>query len=275
MRNSHFLRYVIIMSALLVALAPVRADELQSLPPATNDTQIKQEAPARTGPSDKISAPSAMAPVSQIMRIASDVPAYIERGVVMVPLRPLAQFLGFRIRNLLGVVVVESSDANSAFGGTRLMLRNGSAKAQIEKNGVARVLALPLAMQTRLGNAFVPARVISAVFGATAQAVPEENGIILSNSAGRKGLFSSIAHNGYRGDDAARVVIENNVGRALSLHLSGPQDVRIELGSRARITRNLRPGVYNFRAAANGMKTRNGVRHFVAKQRATWNWGRK
>lgn len=273
MKMSRFVRPAAVLAA-LVSLTPVRADELQSLPlatPAPDSASATLNRPAPLAPD--VNVPGA-APAPTITRIASTVSTYIERGVVMVPLRPLAQFLRLRVRNVLGVTIVEKVAADGATPAIRLMFRSGSTKAQIERNGVTCGINLPIPTQTRLGNTFVPARATSAVFGATAQSVPKEKAILL-NFERRSGLFSSIASNGYRGADAARVVIENKVGKALSLHLSGPQNVCIELGSRERITRNLRPGVYTFQAASSGMKTRFGVRRFEARQRAVWNWGRK
>lgn len=252
--------------ALLLPVAATHADEFQELPTAT---PVSPAESTRTAP--RPAAPAIGKPAVTVTRIDSGVPSYVERGVVMVPLRPLAQFLGLEIRNLLGVIALERPAQDKAVPATRLMLRNGSVRAQI---GTSRVLALPLAVQTRLGNTFVPARAVAAAFGAISQAVPEEKGILIM-AQGRAGLFGSNAQAGYRGEDAARVVVENNVGRALSLHLSGAQNVAIELGPRERITRALRPGVYQFRAASIGMKTSRGVRRFSARQRAIWNWGRK
>ena len=205
-------------------------------------------------------------------RIASDVPTYIENGVVMAPIKSLSRFLDVGVRNVFGIITVER--ASRAGGGKlSLYLRDGATKAQIEDGASTRTLTLPSAVQTRLGNTFVPARAFVSIFGATSQSVPEEKGILVRYE-GRSGRIGNVVKSGYRGSDAARVTIANNVGRALSLYLRGPQNIRVELGPRERITQSLRPGEYTFQAASNGMKLRNGKRRFHHAQRANWSWGR-
>ncbi len=245
---------LIISGAAVLAFAPMLAAQeepsLRDLPAATSPPPV----------------------VPPIRTVSADQPYYVDKGVTMAPLRSVAEFMGAKIQVSAGNLIVSKTGADGQIRSATF--RIGSKNAGVRRGGKAQNVVLPLAAEKRLGVTFVPLRVLVEALGGTLQPVLEAQGGVLLQSDGLKGVLRTTAQAGYRGTDAARITFKNRVGRALSIRLSGPQNISIEMGRGQTITRSVRPGVYYYKAASNGMKTRQGARRLNAGQKATWSWGR-
>jgi len=262
-----------------VAHAQSSDADVDHLPPAPGSV----EAPAggiRTGGSQTggtrvggASTPAANT-VTSAVSIPSPVPYYIDRGVTMAPMKPLCDFLGIEVRMLDGVLSLTQTRGNDASKARLMTLRIGGHSAQITENGATRTVALSLPAETRLGNTFLPVRFIKDAFSVMIGFRARDNALVIRDSR-RTGVLSSPVFTEYRGSNASIITITNRVGRALSLRLSGPQTIVLELGKNQSLTRRVRPGVYYYKGGSAGMKPRAGGRRLYGGRRATWSWGRR
>jgi len=249
----HPISYLLLSAALLPFVSVARAQPDSGL----------QELPAATTPP----------PIVPLVRtIDTDVPYYVDQGVTMAPLRPIVEFMGAKVQYSDGILniskVLENGETEA------LIFRVGGKSAQLRRGATLRTVALPLQVDKRLGVTFVPLRFVVEALGGHVRPVLEANGGVYIQSGDLKGVLRPTAQAGYRGADAARITFSNRVGRALSIRLSGPQSLAIELGRGQTLTRAVKPGVYYYKAASTGMRTRQGARRLSAGQKATWSWGR-
>lgn len=207
---------------------------------------------------------TAAAPHLAPRQLFSAVPLYIDRGVTMVPLRPLCAFAGARLSLQNGLVEIRQA--------SRLVqVRISSRQAQIV-NVSRRKMSLSLPLEARLQSLFAPLRFAVEVLNLRARVLADGD-VALQTTDGREAVLHAPQPR-YQGRDAARVTIHNGIGRALSLHLTGPQRVAIELGQGATLHCSLKPGVYYFRAGATGMHVVTGARRLLSGRSAAWSWGR-
>lgn len=220
-------------------------------------------------------APVVAAPPLTAVTIKSAIPPYVDQGVTMVPMRPLCSFLGAGITYHDSILTIFRSAApgNPGSNSLSVTLRAGGETAQIRNGSELRTVRLPLPAEERLGTTFLPARFFAEAFGA--EIFLEKGGGVQIKSGERTGVLQPLTQPVYNGNDAARVTIVNHVGRALSIRLTGPQNLALELGRKQSVTRTLKPGVYYYRAASIGMKTVKGTRRLLAGRKATWSWGRR
>jgi len=214
------------------------------------------------------------APPIPVVAINSPAPYYIDRGTTMVPVRPLCDFLGIKITSSDGVLTFmqESEEETSRF--KVVSLRTGGRSAQITQSGKISKLALALPAETRLGNTFLPLSFMRDAFGLSLGFRARDNALVVTRN-GRRGVLTGPRFVEYKGSNAATLTVTNHVGRALSLRLSGPQTVALELGKGQSATRKVKPGVYYYKADSAGMQPRSGARRLSGKQKATWSWGRR
>jgi hypothetical protein len=253
MKKSLFQCCTVAVCLLSAVTVPVWAQEGPSL----------QEMPAATAP------PPVVPPLRTIV---SDAPYYIDAGVTMAPLRPVAEFMGAKVQFSDGILTVSKT---TDFGPSHSVIcRVGGRSAQIREGADLRTVALPLPVENRLGVVFVPLRFLVESLAGKVQPVLGADAGVLILSDDLKGVLRTTAQEGYRGADAARITFSNRVGRAISIRLSGPQSLAVELGRGQTITRSVRPGVYYYKAASTGMRPRQGARRLSSGQNATWSWGR-
>lgn len=241
--------------------APRAAGELETLPPAPT---------IGAAPTPTIAAPVVAPPVVTVAaprQLFSAVPLYVDRGVTMVPLRPLCDFAGAKLSLQNGLVSIRTPSTPS----TLVQVRIGSREAQVV--GVSkRKMPLSLPLEARLQSLFAPLRFAVEALNLQARLLAGGD-VALQTADGREAVLHAPQPR-YSGRDAARVTIHNGIGRALSLHLTGPQRVAIELGKGATLRCSLKPGVYYFRAGATGMRVVTGARRLLSGRSAAWSWGR-
>lgn len=251
--------------------AAVQAQEnvTESLPPAPATASATHELPPPPTATAQLPAP----PIP-VVAISSPAPYYIDRGTTMVPVRPLCEFLGIKLRSSDGVLTFMQESEEDASRFKVVSLRTGGKSAQITQNGKIRNMALPLPAETRLGTTFLPLRFMRDAFEVSIGFRARDNALVLTKN-GRRGVLTPPQFVEYKGSNAAMVTITNHVGRALSLRLGGPQSIVLELGKGQSVTRKVKPGVYYYKADSAGMQPRSGARRLSGKQRATWSWGRR
>lgn len=237
------------------------ADEMQSLPPApsTSATAVTPSAPTAS---------------STIEKIITDVPPYTDKAVAMAPMRPLCAFLGAHVEYSDGIITLTKNFGQTPPGTRIITIRTGGGVAQVQDATGRHTMRLALPAEERLNVVFVPLRFIVQILGGSVERIPEGE-VTVIRVEDRAGVLTPVAQEGYRGADAARLTIMNQVGRALSLRLVGPQHLSVELGRNSTITRSVRPGVYAYRAASTGMKPMSGVRRLLAGRKAIWAWGHR
>lgn len=239
-------------------------DDVTHLPPAPADEEKKPDE-EETGDA----APAARSAIT----IPSPTPYYIDSGVTMAPMRPLCDFLGIGVNVLDGILTLTQPIEET--GKTKMItLRLGGKNAQISLGGAPQTVALGLPAETRLGNTFLPVRFIKESFGVVIGFRARDNALVVRDGE-RTGVLTSPVTPEYRGGNAATLTITNRVGRALSLRLSGPQSLILELGKNQSVTRRVKPGVYYYKAGSAGMKPRSGARRLPGGRRSNWSWGRK
>lgn len=240
-----------------------------TLPPAPPTENATHELP----PPPTVTAELPAAPLP-VVAINSPAPYYIDRGTTMVPVRPLCDFLGIKLKSSDGVLTFmqESDEAASLF--KVVTVRVGGKSAQIAQNGKIRNLALALPAELRLGTTFLPLRFMRDAFEVSIGFRARDNALVLTKN-GRRGVLTPPRFVEYTGSNAAILTITNHVGRALSLRLGGPQSVVLELAKGQSVTRKVKPGVYYYKADSAGMQQRSGARRLRGGQRATWSWGRR
>jgi len=230
--------------------------------------------PPASGETSSGGVSSSQAAASAVVTIASPVPYYIDRGVTMAPMRPLCDFLGIEVRMLDGVLSLTQQRGADASTIRLMTLRIGGHSAQLTENGATRTVALSLPAETRLGNTFLPVRFMKDAFSVMIGFRARDNALVIRDSR-RTGVLSAPVTAEYRGSNAATITITNRVGRALSLRLSGPQSIVLELGKNQSLTRRVRPGLYYYKGGSAGMKPRAGARRLPGGRRSTWSWGRR
>lgn len=248
---------LVLAAAALCWVLPAPGDEAPSVPPETTLPTLP-------------SPPPTLPPAPLLRTINTDVPPYDHYGIQMAPLRPVASFLGIAVDYADGILTLVRHDSVKKVDIT-ITLRTGGSLAQVDSAGTRHTLKLPVPAEERMGTVFIPLRIIVEAFGGTVGFMPE-GGLNIINIEDRSGVLTPIAQEGYRGKDAIRVTINNRLPRALSLRLTGPGSIAVELGPYRQITRSMKPGVYYYRAACFGMKTRTGVRRLLAGRKATWVW---
>lgn len=198
---------------------------------------------------------------------------YVDRGVAMVPARQVCDFLGAKIvfaDNLLTIVKSFGEPNQSRMVSVRI----GGKSAQISDGSSSRNVALPRLAELRLGTIFLPAKFLVEILGGelevNKQFVPQA---IRENQ--RRAIFTSSNAAPYRGQDAARITVINRIGRALSLRLTGPQSLRLEIGHNEKVSLQAKPGVYYYKAGSSGLQPAQGARRFFAGRQTTWVWGKQ
>lgn len=249
------------------ANVPGAVNELENLPPAPPiegtpaPPIVSSAAPSTTAPAS----PQATPPQIATRQLFSAVPLYVDRGVTMVPLRPLCEFSNARLRLQNNSVSIQTAN-------TRANVLIGKREAQVETGTAKRKMPLSLPLEARLQSLFAPLRFAVEVLNLRARLLANGD-VALQGADGRQAVLHAPQPR-YQGGDAARVTIHNGIGRALSLHLTGPQRVALELGQGATLRCSLKPGVYYFRAGATGMRVVTGARRLPSGRSATWSWGR-
>lgn len=247
------------------AATPASEEQLPPLPDAPG-----KPIPA-TPPTSSPAVPGVEA--AMLLPIKLDVPPYTDKGISMVPMRPLFSFLGASVSYKEGTITIVKRFENPP--DTRvIVLRVGGSMGRIQESSGERLIHLAAPAEERLGTVFVPLRFVAEALDAKVEH-EAERGTTTLRTPNRAGFIAPTAQEGYHGPDATRVTILNRVGKALSLRLTGPRNMAIELGTGQSLTRSMRPGVYYYRAASTGMRPRIGVRRLLAGRKATWAWGRK
>ena len=241
---------------------------------AQPDEDVTHLPPAPSDGGASGGSPSPSAAVSNLVTIPSPVPYYIDRGVTMAPMRPLCDFMGVEVQMLDGVLSMTQQRGADASSNRTLTLRIGGHRAQLSERGTTRAVALSLPAETRLGNTFLPVRFIKDCFSVMIGFRARDNALVIRDQR-HTGVLAPPVTVEYRGSNASVITITNRVGRALSLRLTGPQYIVLELGRNQSLTRRVRPGVYYYKGGSAGMKARSGSRRLVAGRRATWSWGRR
>jgi hypothetical protein len=239
-------------------LSVVHAQPLP-LPPASESSTAESSA-------------TSSATANPLVLIPSPVPSYIDRGVTMVPLRPIADFLGISISVHSGIITLSQYIAGSEKP-TMATLRLNARAAQIANDGKLSTMTLRLPAEARLGNTFVPLRFMADVFHAEASFRVPDNAIVL-RTASKIGVLTPNMPPEYKGNNAATLTLVNRIGKPLSLRLNGPQKIALELGRGQKITRRVAPGVYYYKAVCAGMGPRSGARRLSSGGRVNWIWGR-
>ncbi len=225
--------------------------------------------------------------------IAGKTPYYIDKGVTMIPIRPICDFLGLDINYRSGLISISgtlpapivslvdqsekaddnqlnSDEINSESNSPIFVnFRDGSRVAQIIAGTHNRTSTLDLAPETRLGVTFVPLRFVSDAFNAKV-AYNAGTGLITVQSGDRLGYLRQPDQ---CGDDAKKTVqltVANRVGRAFTLQLKGPCNFRIELGRLQKVVVKLPAGLYEYTAVSKGAYPRHGKRWL--RKGATVNW---
>jgi hypothetical protein len=207
-----------------------------------------------------------------VFPIHSPVPSYIDRGVTMVPLRPVADFLRVTISVHNGLIALRQHNVGSDQPTTAMLRLNGRA-VQIARNGKLSAITLRLPAESRLGNTFVPLRFMADVFQAKASFRVPDNAIVL-RTAEKIGVLTPNQPPEFQGHSAAILTLVNHIGKPMSLRLNGPQKIALELGRGQKITRRVAPGVYYYKAVCAGMRPRSGARRLGAGRHVNWTWGR-
>jgi hypothetical protein len=208
-----------------------------------------------------------------VVAIPSPVPSYMDRGTTMVPLRPITEFLGIELSTPDGKIVLTRVDI--ANGTTRIITINaGGHNGMIQEGERSRNIGLIKPAETRLGNIFVPLRFITEALDVPTSFRVPDNAVVF-RSSDKFGILTPTLPPEYKGRSAAIVTLTNHIGRAMSLRLSGPQNVSLELGQGQRLTRRFVPGVYSYQAAVANLSPRSGTRLLHAGRRISWTWGRQ
>lgn len=255
--------------------SPVIADEAKEGAPTTPpaDAPPTSTPPADTSPKGTLPPDMPPPPATRIIpeRVLCDGLPHVDRGVAMAPVRPVCDFLKADLVFHDGLLTLTKN-----FGGPNLArtvsMRLGGKSAQIWDGGASRSVNLPRPAESRLGTLFLPAKFLVEILGG--QLEVDKEGIPMRLLEGeRVGVFTSNYAPFYDGADAARVTFINRVGRTLSLRLSGPQKMRIEIGVGAKIFVPIKPGLYYYQAGSSGMQTIKGARRLLAGHKTSWAWG--
>lgn len=243
----------------------------------SHDGYLRLRADESTPVVEQLPAPlSASAPQKQkderpVVAIKSQVPSYLDRGVTMVPLRPVADYLNIAVSLHDGVLTLTQRKPS----GIPLVatVRLNGRTAQLVSDTGTRTYRMPLPPEARIGNTFVPLRFLMDALNVSAGFRVPDNAIVLQTPES-VGILTPSNPPEYQHKSAATVTITNNIGRALSLRLNGPQKISLELGRGQGFTRKVAPGVYYYRAVCAGMRPRTGARRLHAGGKVAWAWGK-
>lgn len=210
--------------------------------------------------------------VSTPQRLICDGLPYVESGVAIAPARQVCEFLRAKLSVHDGLLTIVKTFDEPAVTRT-ISMRIGGKSAQVWDGDTSRTVSLPKTTESRLGTVFVPAKFLIEILGG--ELVTDKTFKPLSIKENqRTGIFISNNDAPYTRGDAARVTISNRVGRALSLRLSGPQKLRIEIGNNEKISLRVKPGLYYYQAGCSGMQTIKSARRLLAGRQTTWAWGK-
>jgi hypothetical protein len=217
--------------------------------------------------------------------IAGKTPYYVDKGVTMIPIRPICDFLGLDISYRSGLISISGTlpapvvppgdqsdtDTNAAPFNPPIFVnfRDGSRVAQIIQGVHNRTSTLDLAPETRLGVTFVPLRFLSVAFNAKV-AFNAGTGLITVQSGDRLGYLRQPDQCGENVKKTVNLTVANRVGRAFTLQLKGPCHFRIELGRLQKVAVKLPAGLYEYTAVSKGAYPRHGKRWL--RKGATVNW---
>jgi hypothetical protein len=225
--------------------------------------------------------------------IAGKTPYYVDKGVTMIPIRPICDFLGLDISYRSGLISISGTlpapvapladqpqksdedssktDENSVLSSSPIFVnfRDGSRVAQIIAGTHNRTSTLDLAPETRLGVTFVPLRFLSVAFNAKV-AFNAGTGLITVQSGDRLGYLRQPDQCGENVKKTVQLTVANRVGRAFTLQLKGPCNFRIELGRLQKVVVKLPAGLYEYTAVSKGVYPRHGKRWL--RKGATVNW---
>ena len=205
-------------------------------------------------------------------RLICDGLPYVESGVAMAPVRPVCDFLRAKLGVHDGLLTIVKTFDEPTVTRT-ISMRIGGKSAQVWDGAASRTISLSRATESRLGTVFVPAKFLVEILGG--ELLTDKNFKPLSIKDGeRMGNFSSNYDGPYTGGDAARVIISNRVGHTLSLRLTGPQKLRIEIGNNKKIYLRVKPGLYYYQAGCTGMQTIKSARRLLAGRQTIWAWGK-
>jgi hypothetical protein len=252
------------MLAVLPALA--ETSDVVQLPAEETETTAAA-APTATTTTAEASSTAAV----PVVAIRSPTPSYIDRGVTMVPLRPIADFLNIAINVHGSVISLLQHDPEGK--PTMATLRLNGRAVQIADHGKLSSSLLRLPAESRLGNTFVPLRFMADVFHAKASFRVPDNAVVL-RTANKIGVLTPQLPPEFKGRTASILTLVNHIGKPMSLRLNGPQKIALELGRGQKITRRVAPGVYYYKAVCAGMRPRSGARRLGAGHRVNWIWGR-
>ena len=240
------MKHSVFLALALCALQPALADEAPTALPVL---------------------PAPPAPVA--LKLIADGSPYAEHGVAMAPLTATCEFLGAKVTCIDGLVtMVKSFEGGAA---RTVTFRFGGKSAQVIEGGNTRAVKLDRAPEERLGTGFAPAKFVVEILGGELEV--DAKGVPIRVKDGqREGAF--VARENYAGSDAARVTLGNHVGKAISLRLTGPLKLRVELGDGEKIFLPLPPGLYYYQAGSAGMKVIGGARRLLAGRVTNWSWGR-
>jgi len=220
--------------------------------------------------------------------IAGKTPYYVDKGVTMIPIRPICDFLGLDITYRSGLLsisgtlpapIAPSADESQTADDIQtedgksppifVNFRDGSRVAQIIEGTHNRTTTLDLAPETRLGVTFVPLRFVSVAFNAKV-AYNAGTGLITVQSGDRLGYLRQPDQCGENVKKTVQLTVANRVGRAFTLQLKGPCNFRIDLGRLQKVVAKLPAGLYEYTAVSKGTYPRHGKRWL--RKGATVNW---
>jgi len=225
--------------------------------------------------------------------IAGKTPYYVDKGVTMIPIRPICDFLGLDINYRSGLISIsgtlpepvvsladqsKKSDDNQVDSDEKstgsnppifVNFRDGSRVVQIISGIHNRTSTLDLAPETRLGVTFVPLRFVSVAFNAKV-AYNAGTGLITVQSGDRLGYLRQPDQCSENVPKTVKLTVTNRVGRAFTLQLKGPCNFRVELGRLQKVVVKLPAGLYEYTAVSKGAYPRHGKRWL--RKGATVNW---
>jgi hypothetical protein len=224
----------------------------------------------------------------KLQPISGNVPYYVDKGVTMIPLRPICDFLGLETSYRSGLISIsgtlpsenagEANTSDKSDDDTRttpasypifVNFREGSRVAQINNGMHNYTSTLDLAPETRLGVTFVPLRFVSVAFNAKV-AYNAGSALITVQSGDRLGYLRQPDQCGANVQKTVRLTVANRVGRAFTLQLKGPCNFRIDLGRLQKVVVKLPAGLYEYTAVSKGVYPRRGKRWL--RKGATVNW---
>lgn len=227
--------------------------------------------------------------------ISGKTPYYVDKGVTMIPIRPICEFFGLDVSYRSGLISIsgklpapivpndqpeesEEEQMNSGENSSQsnppifINFRDGSRVAQIIEGVHNRTSTLDLAPETRLGVTFVPLRFISVAFNAKVD-YNAGTGLITVQSGNRLGYLRQPDQCGANVAKTVKLTVANRVGRAFTLQLKGPCNFRIELGRLQKVVVSLPAGLYEYTAVSKGAYPRHGKRWLRKGATVNWSFG--